>query len=203
MPATIVSGVSAEDGQPHVIATDSHGRIIIADSERDEPGQSDCPDLNVQVFLTIQGAGDTGAIETLKTVKTVEVVKNVETVTTVETIAGLVGTRLGATILNTDVLRAAIYASNRGDNVLIPAIAGQCIRVLSLVLTASGTTAVQLESGPGGPVLMRVNLVKNNNFVLPVTLPGYHWIETLEGDSLNLRLSKKKMVSGCIVYCVD
>ena len=173
-------GVSA-DGEPHVIATDNRGRIIIADSERDEPSQPDCPDLNIQ-------------IETLKTV---------ETVTTVETIAGLVGTRLGAAILGTDVLRAAIYASNVGDNILVPATAGQCIKVLGLVLTASSTTEVQLESGPGGPVLMRVNLVKHDNFILPVTLPGYHWIETLEGDSLNLRLFPKgKMVSGCLVYYV-
>lgn len=194
MPATIVSGVSAADGQSHAIATDNHGRIIIADSEHSEPGQSDCPDLNIQIFLTIQDTGDIGTIETLKIV---------ETVKTVETVAGLVGTRLGAAILGTDVLRAAVYAPNVGDNVLIFAVAGRRIGVLGLVLTASGTTEAQFESGPGGPVLMRVNLVKNNNFVLPVTLPGYHWLETLEGDSLNLRLSKKKVVSGCIVYYVN
>jgi len=183
-------GVSA-DGEPHVIATDNRGRIIIADSERDEPSQPDCPDLNIQ-------------IETLKTVETVKIVKSVEAITTVEAIASPVGTKLGAVILGTDVLRATIYASNVGDNILIPAIAGQCIKVLGLVLTASGTTEAQFESGPGGPVLMRVNLVKHDNFILPVTLPGYHWLETLEGDSLNLRLfPKRKMVSGCLVYYVD
>jgi len=204
MPATIISGVSAENGAPRVIATDSRGRIIIADSEHDEPGQPDCPDVNVRIFLTIQDTGDTGTTETLKTVETVEVVESVGTVATVEAIVGLVGTKLGAVILGTDILRAAIYASNVGDNILIPAIVGQCIKVLGLVLTASGTTEVQFESGPGGPVLMRVNLVKNNNFVLPVTLPGYHWLETLEGDSLNLRFFPKgKMVSGCLVYYVD
>ena len=101
------------------------------------------------------------------------------------------------------ILRAAISAASSGDNTLIAA-AGEGIKnkVLGMVLIAGGDVDVRLESGAGGTALTGVISLAadGNGFVIPVTQPGLHWLETGANALLNLELSAAVQVSGFIVY---
>lgn len=105
-------------------------------------------------------------------------------------------------LLGNTVLRAAISASTSGDNTLVAAVAGKKTKVLGLVLIASGDVDVRLESGAGGTALTGVISLAadGNGFVLPMALPGMHWLETGVNTLLNLELSAAVQVSGLIVY---
>lgn len=101
------------------------------------------------------------------------------------------------------ILRAAISAASSGDNTLIAAAAsGIKNKILALILVASGDVDVRLESGAGGTALTGIISLASdgNGFVLPMTFPGYHWIETAAATLLNLELSAAVQISGCIVY---
>lgn len=99
--------------------------------------------------------------------------------------------------------RAVISAASSGDNTLIAAAgAGIKNKVLGLIIVASGDVDLRLEDGAGGTALTGVISLAadGNGFILPMTFPGYHWIQTSDNTLLNLELSAAVQVSGCIVY---
>lgn len=100
------------------------------------------------------------------------------------------------------ILRAPINVSGAGDNTLVVAHPTNRIKVLGLILMVSGDVDVRFENGAGGGALTGVMSLAadGNGFVLPVTMPGYHWFETSVNALLNLELSAAVQVSGCIVY---
>lgn len=101
------------------------------------------------------------------------------------------------------IARAVISAATSPNNTLIAA-AGSGVKnkVLGLILIASGDVDVRLESAAGGTALTGVISLAadGNGFVLPMAMPGHHWIETGDNALLNLELSAAVQVSGCIVY---
>lgn len=99
-----------------------------------------------------------------------------------------------------EVQYAAIAAAASGDNTLVAAVAGQRIRVHSLVLVASGgANSARLESGAGGDALTGVmDIADNGQLVLPHNPAG--WCETDAGDLLNLELGSATAVAGLLTY---
>lgn len=95
---------------------------------------------------------------------------------------------------------AAIAAAASGDNTLVAAVSGAKIRVLAIVLVASGgANTVRLESGAGGTALTgQMNLSADGQLVLPYNPAG--WAETAAGSLLNLELSAATSVDGALVY---
>lgn len=108
------------------------------------------------------------------------------------------GTKVG-------IARAAISAAGNGNNTLVAAVAGKKIKVLGLILVAAGAVNVRLESGAGGTALTGIITLAaaSDRFVLPISPPDTHWVETAAGALLNLELSGAVQVSGCIVYAVE
>lgn len=100
------------------------------------------------------------------------------------------------------IQRAVISASTSGDNTLVAAVTGKKIKVLAVILVVSGDVDVRFESGAGGSALTGIiSLAQDGNgFILPSTLPGFHWFETAAGELLNLELSDAVQVSGCLLY---
>lgn len=94
---------------------------------------------------------------------------------------------------------AVIDAATSGDNTLVSAVTSKKVRVLSLLLVASGTVNVRFESGAGGTALTgQMNLVANTGFVLPYNPAG--WFETASNTLLNLELSAATSVDGVLTY---
>jgi hypothetical protein len=83
---------------------------------------------------------------------------------------------------------------------LVAAVAGKKIRVVSLVVVASGgANNVRLESGTGGTALTGVmNLAANGQLVLQRSISG--WCETAAGALLNLECSAATAVGGMLSY---
>lgn len=104
--------------------------------------------------------------------------------------------------LRSDVQRAAVAAASSGDNTLVAAVAGKRIRVLALVLVASGgANSVRLESAAGGTALSGVmDLVSDGQLVLPYNAAG--WCETVAAELLNLELSAATAVAGLLLYAL-
>jgi hypothetical protein len=94
----------------------------------------------------------------------------------------------------------APIATSATDTTIVPAVAGRKIRVVSLVLVASGgANNARLESGTGGTALSGVmNLAANGQLVLQRNISG--WTETAVGALLNLELSAVTAVGGMIAY---
>jgi hypothetical protein len=101
------------------------------------------------------------------------------------------------------VKRAAVAAATSGDNTLVAAVAGKAIRVLALVLVASGgAISVRLESDAGGAALTGVmDIADNGQLVLPYNPAG--WAVTVAGELLNLELSAATAVGGVLLYVED
>lgn len=106
----------------------------------------------------------------------------------------------GVSLPVSEVQRAVVAAADAGANTLAAAVAGKRIRLLSLVLVASGgANTVQLESDPGGVTLMpAVDLADNGQFILPYNPAG--WCETGTGELLNLDLLNALSVAGVLGY---
>lgn len=104
------------------------------------------------------------------------------------------------TLALSGVQYAAIAFSHQGTNTLVSAVAGSKIRVLSLVLVASGgVNTVQLHSGPAGIALTAaMDLVSDGQFVLPWNPAG--WCETGTGAPLILTTSSANAVAGMLTY---
>lgn len=99
-----------------------------------------------------------------------------------------------------EVQRAAIAATTAGDNTLVAAVAGKQIRVLSLVLVASGgANTVRLESAAGGTALTgAMDLAADGQLLLPYNPAG--WCDTVAAELLNLELSAGTAVAGLLTY---
>lgn len=94
---------------------------------------------------------------------------------------------------------AIIDAATSGDNTLVAAVTSKKIRVLSLVMVASGAVNVRFESGASGTALSgQMNLAANGGFTLPFNPLG--WFETASGTLLNLELSGATSVDGMLTY---
>lgn len=102
--------------------------------------------------------------------------------------------------IQSDVLRVVVSAATGGDNTLVAAVTGRKIRVLALVLVASGgANNVRLESGASGTALTGVmNLAANGQLILQHNPAG--WVETAAATLLNLELSAATAVAGVLTY---
>lgn len=96
--------------------------------------------------------------------------------------------------------RAAIAAAASGDNTLVAAVTGKKIRVLAVVLVASGgVNTIRFESAAGGTALTgQMDIGDNGQFILPYNPAG--WFETVAAELLNLELSAATAVAGCLTY---
>lgn len=101
------------------------------------------------------------------------------------------------------VKRAAVAATAMGDNTLVAAVTGKSIRVLALVLVASGgANTVRLESDAAGTALTgQMDLAADGQLVLPYNPAG--WVATVAGELLNLELSAATAVAGMLLYVED
>lgn len=94
---------------------------------------------------------------------------------------------------------AIIDAATSGDNTLVAAVTGKKIRVLSLMMIASGVVSARFESGAGGTALSgQMQLIAQAGFTLPQSSTG--WFETAVGALLNLELSAAISVDGLLTY---
>ena len=95
---------------------------------------------------------------------------------------------------------ASIEAATGGDNTLVAAVTAKKIRVLSVVLVASGgANTVAFESDAAGTALTGdMDIAADGQLVLP--LNGFGWFETVAGELLNLELANATAVAGALVY---
>lgn len=99
-----------------------------------------------------------------------------------------------------EVQYAAIQAASAGDNTLVAAVPDKRIRVIAIVLVASGgVNTARLESGASGTAMTgQMDLVADGQFVLPYNPGG--WTQTAAGVLLNLELANATAVAGMIAY---
>lgn len=94
---------------------------------------------------------------------------------------------------------ALIDAAASGNNTLVAAVADKKIRVLDVVLIASGAVVARFESGASGTALTgQMELSKNGGFA-PGFSPVGHF-ETATNTLLNLELDSTTSVDGWLVY---
>lgn len=94
---------------------------------------------------------------------------------------------------------AIIDAATSGDNTLVAAVASKKIRVLNVVLIASGAVNVRFESGASGTALSgQMNLTTNSGFAPGEAIHGH--FETAVNTLLNLELSGAVSVDGWLTY---
>ncbi len=103
--------------------------------------------------------------------------------------------------LKSETQHAVISAATAGNNTLVAAVTGKKIRVLAVVLVASGgANTVRFESDADGTALTgQMDIVDNGQLILP--LNGFGWFESdVVAELLNLELSAATTVEGCLVY---
>ncbi len=102
--------------------------------------------------------------------------------------------------IQSEVQYAVVAAATGGDNTLVLAVTAKKIRVVSLVLVASGgANTVRLESGASGTALTgQMDIIDNGQLVLPYNPAG--WTETAAAALLNLELSAGTSVAGVLGY---
>lgn len=102
--------------------------------------------------------------------------------------------------IQSEVQYAVVAAATAGDNTLVAAVTGKRIRVVQLVLVASGgANSVRLESAAGGTALTGVmDLVADGQLVLSHNPAG--WCQTVAAELLNLELSAATSVAGVLGY---
>ena len=117
----------------------------------------------------------------------------------------LVGFKQDYWLPATAIKRAVISGAASGDNTLVAAVSGKQIKVLAVLLVVTGDVDVRFESDADGTALTGVMSLAadGNGFVLPMSVPGYHWFETVAGELLNLELSAAVQASGCLVYYTE
>lgn len=94
--------------------------------------------------------------------------------------------------------RVQISASTGGNNTLVAASSGRIIRVHACVLVAASAVVARFESdADGSPLSGQMSLT-----TVPLVLPLNHegWLETVEGELLNLELGTGVQVSGVLNY---
>lgn len=97
------------------------------------------------------------------------------------------------------IKRAIIDHATSGNNTVVSAVTNRIIRVLDVVLVASGAVNVRFESGADGTALTGVmNLAANGGFASGFNPVGH--FETAASALLNLELSGATSVDGWLVY---
>lgn len=104
-------------------------------------------------------------------------------------------------MIQSEVQFAVVQAAVAGDNTLVAAVPGKQIRVVSLVLVASGgANSVRLESGAGGAALTGVmDLIADGQLILEQNMAGW-CAPTAAGALLNLELAAATAVAGVLGY---
>ncbi len=102
--------------------------------------------------------------------------------------------------IQSEVQYAVVAATTLNDNTLVAAVTSKRIRVIALVLVASGgANTVRLESDASGTALTgQMDLIDNGQLVLPYNPAG--WCQTAAGKLLNLELSAGTSVAGILGY---
>ena len=95
---------------------------------------------------------------------------------------------------------ATISVGTIGDNIIVAAVTGAKIKVLSAALVSSGTVSVKWRNDTTD-ISGAMPLVTNSGFVLPASAPGMgHYFETGVNKALNINLSAGVNVYGHISY---
>ncbi len=102
--------------------------------------------------------------------------------------------------IQSEVQYAVVSAATGGDNTLVAAVTDKQIRVIALVLVASGgANTVRLESDASGTALTgQMDIIDNGQLILPYNPAG--WCETASAKLLNLELSTNTTVAGVLDY---
>jgi len=97
---------------------------------------------------------------------------------------------------------ANIKEVTSGDNVLVAAVGGKKLRVISMFLVAAGTVTVYFVDGANaavaGDATTGIALVANSGFSLPFNPVG--WFESASGQSLDINLNGAVGVAGSLTY---
>ncbi len=104
-----------------------------------------------------------------------------------------------ATDIQSDPQYVIIDAATSGDNTIVAAVAGRRLRVLGLVIVASGAVTARFEDGAGGTALTG-QMQLGANGVIEYGYNPAGWFETSAGTLLNLELSAATSVDGALVY---
>src|SRR6266542_2409105 len=97
---------------------------------------------------------------------------------------------------------AAISPSTT-NTTIVAAVTGRKIRVLGLVLVASGgANTASLESTAGGTALTGPMPIAATTGALTLPYNPVGWGETASGALLNLKLTAATAVGGAISYCL-
>jgi len=102
------------------------------------------------------------------------------------------------------VLRSPISAAGL-SNELVAAVVGEKIKVLAMLIMASGAVFARFESGGGADLTGDLPLdALGAGFVLaPPAATDMHHFETLAGEALNLELSSAVGIGGYITYYTE
>ena len=97
---------------------------------------------------------------------------------------------------------ANIAVAGSGDNVIVSAVSGKKLRVVSGFMIAAGDVDAYFVDGADtalvGDGTNGMDLAANSGFTMPFNPVG--WFETGSGQSLDLNLSGAVRVAGCITY---
>ena len=96
-----------------------------------------------------------------------------------------------------EVKSALISEASSGSNLLVAAVTGKRIQVISGFAIASGTVIVQFLSA-ATPLSGTMDLASSGGFVLPYNPDG--WFETAVGEALNINLSGAVNLGGALKY---
>lgn len=96
------------------------------------------------------------------------------------------------------VKRAAISASDSGDNTIVAASSGKAFRVLAYVLVADDAVAVKWKDGASTDTSGDMSLAANGGVAAPYNPDGH--VATSVGNALVLNLSGAVAVNGHLTY---
>jgi hypothetical protein len=97
---------------------------------------------------------------------------------------------------------ANIAVAGSGDNIIVAAVSGKKLRVVSGFMIAAGDIDVYFVDGADtalvGDGTNGIDLAANSGFTMPFNPVG--WFETGSGQSLDLNLSAAIRLAGCLTY---
>jgi len=95
---------------------------------------------------------------------------------------------------------ASISVSSSGDNLVVAAVPGKKIKVLSCMGVASGAVSMKWRSN-ATDLSGAISISSGGGFVLPASSPGQgHYLETAINEPLNINLSSAVAVNGHLTY---
>ena len=97
-----------------------------------------------------------------------------------------------------EIKRVAFDFQNEGSNEIVAGIGEKKLQVLALVAVPNANMAVRLDSAGGRELTGIMHLGAKDPLVLPYNPAA--WVETDEGEGLNLETSGAQRVAGCLSY---